>query len=484
MALELPLNGSEIGFNFASDFDVLNQIFEHKYFKPFLLVWTICSLAFLLFYANSEYRVNLSAPPELISKISIQELSRQDLNVLRSKWPQIREDLKDLVGLFQILKLSQPAQPVTLELTSLEPLEFKVEPHKIKMGIAFAAAPGQLAHAILQSWILSRATPAQSHDLLTRILYADFFWSIAHSKFSLGLAYGQNTLSAPQNLKPKDFLFEIASYKHFALSDWLPQELWKARFSQTRTDLDPLSLRKILLSKILQNYENQNLNERIEMPRRIGENLWTESTYRDAPSVQRIPEFMNQVLSCFGFQKSFPSRLSVSLYFASPNLLNNGAPTESSYVVEKMLFPGEISLSQNDLKELHFLVQLKSVKKLSEVTQRTASEVSVDKWVEIENSEKFVHFDALKDLDFEKFAKQNREIYFAVFDEASLRYAEKKHLQSDLTLMLEAHQQKVASTLLGEMIWDASSQTFRSKSALEALQVWRPTFNESDRSRR
>jgi hypothetical protein len=417
---------------------------------------------------------------------------------LREHWPQVQQDLNELVALSHLLALPNPIEPVALELTSSQPLEFEIQDHKIKMGISFAIQPGQIAHALLQAWILSRANPSQKSDLLSRLLYADFFWSIAHSSFSLGLPDQQQRLAVPENLFIQNILFEISSQKHFLLSDWLPQEQWKNKFLNLKPEIDLLSLRPLILSLILKHYKNLSLFERIQMPIQVAEKLWEHDAILKKVRLDELGQLINQSLLNFGFQEILPRQASVHLYFESPELLDHGSPTQESYIARATLYPGEVQLTPDELSKIHAITSIKLVQNLSDAIRAPRSPVKSDKLLEIEATQEVIHFDALKDLDFEKFARQNREIYFAAFDQDSLQFAKKKKLQVELIQMLEDQPKNLAknlakklaknlakkvtnnltNNLIGEVRWDSSSQTFRSRSAIEALQVWRPISSE------
>lgn len=460
-----------------------HRIFEHPYFKFFLCVWTTCSFAFLLYYGNSTYRSKLDAPAELVSNLSTKNLRVRDMALLAEHWPQIHQDLNEVLALSHLLIAQSSIEPVALEIISAQPFAFEISNHRIRIGISFAIQSGQIAHAVLQAWILSRANPAQKSDLLSRILYADFFWTVAHSSFALGLPENRQKLTEPQDLNLHNILFEISSQKHFLLSDWLPQEQWKNKFANAAPEIDLMSLRPLILSLILKHYKNLSLTERIEMPRRVAEQLWAQNALSKSARLDELGLFINQSLLNFGFQEISDHQVFVHLYFESPELLDHGAPTQESYIVGQTLYPGEVQLSAKEISKIHALTSVKLVQNLSEAVKDPQTPIRSDKLLEIEAPQTVIHYDALKDLNFEKFARQNREIYFAAFDQESLQFAKKKLLQSELIQMLESQPKKVASNLVGELSWDSSAQIFRGRSAVEALQIWRPTFNESGRSR-
>ena len=102
----------------------------------------------------------------------------------------------------------------------------------------------------------------------------------------------------------------------------------------------------------------------------------------------------------------------------------------------------------------------------------------------IENPrEELVNFDALKNADYDRFAKRNKKIKFALFDQESLSFAAVKNLDQSLAKLLESSEPKpqslaAASETLGvtSAHWDATSQTYRASGTIEALQIWRPTI--------
>ena len=461
---------------------MLERLFEMSQFRLFLSLWTAVSIAVLIFIANQSFKPELSAPAELISSLNVTRLNTEDILRLRTSWPAILRDIREVEGLFQALKVRQTFRPIELKMTSKQPLRFQVESDQVEIGISYALAPGQVAHALLQNWFLQNKPVQNFSERLQQVLYADIFWAAAHGQFELGLPDSASILKISkteiENANLKDVLLNVASTETISNSIWAPQEMREnAKVYEDGAPsrfINPVSLRKFLLSQVIKSQGQLSLNARIEFLK----NLLLQSTSSyfssfDHLDIEDLCDFVNTNFSEFGVDKKLnTSSLSADALFASEETLKTAAPSSISYIVQGPkdleLSPGHIILSQIDLKKISVHTLVVSVKKLADVQAIESAQLKAKKILAIHNPKnEFVNFESLKFLDFNLFATRNKKIQFAVFDQESLGFATKKKLDRSLSRLLEMPKVKIANlavdaeTLgIATAQWDSISQTY------------------------
>ncbi len=476
--------------------NVIERLFEMSKFRLFLALWTSVSFAILIYMANQSFKPELSAPSDLVSNLDVTRLNTEDILRLRTTWPNILRDLHEVQGLLQALNIEQTLRPIQVKLSSQDPLLFQIESDQIEIGVQYALAPGEIAHALLQTWFMQNRPVQNYSERLKQILYADIFWAAAHTKFELGLPEPNSFLSLSkadiENSNFQDILLYVGSTETTLTSDWAPQglHLKSGSFSSAERSINPLSLRKFLLAQVLK-YQNQlSLNERIEFLKNLSQQKSSKYLASfDHLNIEDLCKFLNQSFSNLGVKRSIEeSILSVDALFASEETLKTAVPTSISYILKNseslVLAPGNILLSQKDLKKISVHTLVLSVRKISDIQSLEATSIKAKKILAIENPRNvFVNFESLKNLDFDRFAKRNKKIQFAVFDQESLSFATKKNLDHSLGLLLQLPKAKkqsltAAAETLGitNAYWDSQSQTYHAAGTIEALQMWRPSI--------
>lgn len=478
---------------------LIERLFEMSRFRLVLAIWTSVSVAILVFVANRSFKPELVAPAALISNLDVIRLTADDSLRLRMQWPLAVRDLEEVEGLFRALDARHTFHPISLKISSQKPLEFKIEPDSISLGIAYALAPGQLAHAILQNWFI-QTKPVQNYsDRLQQILYADVFWAAAHGSFDLGLPDGTNSLSLSaleiRKASLQEILFHAGSSLEVFTSDWAPQEMRIANLAQAistrKRSINPLSLRKFLLLQILKSEALLSIDGRINFLEKVL--LKTSySSFSQQVDLTNLTAFINQTFTDFGIQTKLEKRaFSVDALFDSNEALKTALPFSISYLLKNSdgltLFPGNIIVTTSEMKDLSIRTLIFAAKKIADIRKFESTLFTAKKILAIENPRaELINYDALKDADFDRFAKRNKKIRFAVFDQESLNFAARKNLVAPLSKLLESsdsHSQNLAaaSKTLGMTSphWDAVTQTYRASGTIEALQIWRPMIDPS-----
>ncbi len=483
----------------------LERLFENSKFRLFLALWTTASCAALIFFANRSFQSELSAPVALISKLNLTDLNSKDVARLQAQWPLILRELQEVRGLFQALNIESSFLPIEMKISSSEPLEFKVTSDVIELGISYALGFGQMPHALLQSWLL-QSSPAHTYsEHLHQILFADIFWAAAHSRFELGIAGSKDVLAITKaeadRAKSANILLQVASSETTLASDWAPQGLrrqprsTKSNLASKNADsknlINPLSLRKFFLSHILKYQYHLSLNARIEFLKNLTSLASRHSPSRiDLLTLKDLGQFVTQTFSSLGIPivtTSYPFK--VDILFVAKEETPSADPKIMSFISQAgqklTLKPGNIILNDRDLKDISINTLIFQVKSLAELHRFESTRFKAKKILAIENPHnELVNFDSLMTLDFDRFARVNRKIQFAVFDQGSLNFAAKKNLAEPLARLLKLPNNNVqrlagaASDALGlsNPHWESSSQTYRFIGAIEALQMWRPSI--------
>lgn len=472
---------------------VFERLFEMSKFRLFLTIWTSISMAILVFIVNRSFKPELSISPELISNLNLTRLSTEDSVRLRVQWPQIIRDLNEVHALFQALDIARIFHPIDLKISSQQPLEFKIEPDQIELGIDYALAPGELAHALLENWFIQNKPVRTLSDRLKQMLYADIFWTAAHSKFELGIPESQTRLTISEREIEKsnlqDILFQISSSQNLSESDWAPEES-RANRTLTRNEvrerkINPLSLRKFLLIQILKSEMQLSLKAKIEYLKKIA--VKTNFSSPEDVDLRTLSHFVNQAFADFEIQTRLDKKsFSVDALFDSPESLKTAIPYSISYILHNSegytLFPGNLVVEKNEMRSLFVHTLVFFVQKIAAIQKFENTSFKANKILTIENPRnEFVQFDSLRGSDFNRFAQKNQKIRFAVFDQESLKYAAQKNLINSLARLLESSEPKPlrladANEALGvtSAHWDSLTQTYRLSGAIEALQMWRP----------
>ncbi len=477
---------------------VFERLFEMSKFRLALALWTCVSIAVLIFFANRSFKPELSAPAELVSGTNLTRLTTEDIVRLRLRWPFVIRDLREVEGLFQALGANHTFHPIDLKLSSKNPLEFKIDPDSIVIGISYALAPGQLAHALLQNWFIQNKPVRNYSDRLQQILYADIFWAAAHGSFELGLPSTDYPIALSkdeiESSNLQDILFHVSSSDRIFASDWAPQEMRILNTTQAITlrdrTINPLSLRKFLLAQILKSESHFGIVARIDFLKKIA--LKTSASYHSSfeqLDFSSLSAYVNQIFTDLEIATRVNQKLfSVDALFNSDESIRTAVPFSISYILQNKdgftLFPGNIIIRSDEVKAFSIHTLIFAVKKIADIKKIESTSVKAKKILAIENPrQELINFDSLKSVDYDRFAKRNKKIRFALFDQESLSFAAEKNLDQSLAKLLESSEPKpqslaAASETLGvtSAHWDAISQTYRAAGTIEALQIWRPTI--------